>query len=435
MTLTAFRAELLSVPEDPAAGGEIRHHADGLLVVEGGHVVAFGAYADLAERFAGVPVTHFSGKTIVPGFVDCHVHYPQADRIASHGEQLLEWLDRHIFPEEARFADRAHADLIAGVFLDMLLRNGTTSALVFATVHAQSVDALFEASLARDMRIISGKVLMDQGPPSLRDTVEDGRADTEALIAQWHGRGRLGYAVTPRFVLTSSDAQLADAGALLKAHPDVLLHTHLAENHGEIAAVAARFPDAADYLDVYDRYGLVGPRSVFAHCVHVSDRAMARMAEAGSGIAFCATSNLFLGSGLFDLAQADAHGVKVGIGTDVGAGTSFSILATLGEAYKVGQLRGTSLDPFRALYLATAGGARMLGIGDRIGGLQPGQEADFVVLDPAATSLLARRTAGASLHDRLFALQILGDDRAVAHTYIAGNRAYSRRDSLCQTST
>lgn len=435
MTRTAFRAELLSVPDDPAIGGEIVHHADGLLVVEDGHVVAFGAYADLAERFAVGPATHFPGKTIVPGFVDCHVHYPQTDRIASHGAQLLEWLDRHIFPEEARFADRGHADLVAALFLDELLRNGTTSALVFATVHAQSVDALFAAALARDMRIISGKVLMDQGPPTLRDTVDDGRADTEASIARWRGRGRLGYAVTPRFALTSSDAQLADAGAVLKAHPDVLLHTHLAENHGEIAAVAARFPGAADYLDVYDRFGLVGPRSVFAHCVHMSDRATARMAEAGSGIAFCATSNLFLGSGLFDLAQADAHGVKVGIGTDVGAGTSFSILATLGEAYKVGQLRGTSLDPFRALYLATAGGAKMLGIGDRIGGLQPGQEADFVVLDPAATPLLARRTAGASLHDRLFALQILGDDRAVAHTYIAGNRAYSRQDELCQTST
>lgn len=435
MTRTAFRAELLSVPDDPAIGGEILHHVDGLLVVEDGHVVAFGGYADLVERFAGVPTKRFPGKTIVPGLVDCHIHYPQADRIASHGEQLLEWLDRHIFPEEVRFADRSHADAGADVFLDELLRNGTTSALVFATVHAQSVDALFEAALARNMRIIAGKVLMDEGPPNLRDTVADGRADTEALIAKWRGRGRLGYAVTPRFALTSSDAQLASAGALVKAYPDVLLHTHLAENHAEIAAVAARFPDAAEYLDVYDRFGLVGPRSVFAHCVHMSDRAMARMAAAGSGIAFCATSNLFLGSGLFDLAQADAHGVKVGIGTEVGAGTSFSILATLGEAYKVGQLRGTSLDPFRALHLATAGGAKMLGLGDRIGGLQPGQEADFVMLDPAATPLLARRTAGASLHDRLFAVQILGDDRAVAHTYIAGNCAYSRQDRICQTST
>jgi guanine deaminase len=428
VTLTAFRAELLSVPEDPARGGAVLHHVDGLLVIEDGLVVAFGEYAELVPRFAGVPVRQFVGGLIVPGFVDAHVHYPQTDAIASHGAQLLEWLDRHIFPEEMKFVDRAHADAVAAAFLDECLRNGTTSALVFATVHAGSVDALFEAALARDMRIVSGKVLMDQGPHGLRDSVAAGRDGTEALIARWRGRGRLGYAVTPRFVLTSSDAQLADAGALLAAHPDVLMHTHLAENAGECAAVAGRFPDAADYLDVYDRFGLVGPRSVFAHCVHMSDRAMARMGAAGSGVAFCPTSNLFLGSGLFDLAQADAHGVGVGIGTDVGAGTSFSVLATLGEAYKVGQMRGTSLDPFRALYLATAGGARAMGLGDRIGGLQVGQEADFVVLDSAATPLLARRTAGASLADRLFALQILGDDRAVAHTYIAGNRAHSRQD-------
>jgi guanine deaminase len=307
-----------------------------------------------------------------------------------------------------------------------LLRNGTTSALVFPTVHAQSVDALFEAALARNMRIVSGKVLMDQGPEGLRDGAERGRAESEALIARWRGRGRLGYAVTPRFVLTSSDAQLRAAGALVAAHPDVLMHTHLSETASEIEAVAGRFPEAADYLDVYDRFGLVGPRSVFAHCVHMSERAMARMAEAGSGIAFCPTSNLFLGSGLFDLALADRHGVPVGIGTDVGAGTSFSLLATLGEAYKIGQMRGASLDPFRALHLATAGGARLLGLGDRIGALRPGQEADFVLLDPAATPLLARRTAGAPLHDRLFALQILGDDRAVARTYVAGHIAHAR---------
>ncbi|MEI9850935.1 MAG: amidohydrolase family protein [Sphingomonas sp.] len=226
---------------------------------------------------------------------------------------------------------------------------------------------------------------MDLGPPELRDTVADGRVETEALIARWRGRGRLGYAVTPRFALTSSDAQLADAGAMLAAHPEVLLHTHLAENKGEIAAVAERFPAARDYLDAYDRFGLVGPRSVFAHCVHLEDAALARMAQAGAGIAFCPTSNFFLGSGCFDLARADRHGVRTGIGSDVGAGTSLSLLATLGEAYKVCQLRGASLDPFRALHLATAGGARILGIGDRVGGLGPGQEADFVVLDSAAT--------------------------------------------------
>ncbi len=425
----AYRSELLSVPDDPRGGGTIRHHHDGLLVVEDGHVVAFGDNAVLAPRFADVATDHFPGKLIVPGFVDTHVHYPQTDSIAAHGEQLMAWLERHIFPAEIAFADRAHADAVAAFFLDELLRNGTTSALVFATVHPGSVDALFDAALARDMRVVSGKVLMDQGPATLRDTPATGRADSEALIARWRGRGRIGYAVTPRFVPTSSDAQLAGAGEILAAHPEILMHTHLAENLGEIAAVAARFPQATDYLDVYDRFGLVGPRSVFAHCIHLDDRALARMAAAGSGIAFCPTSNLFLGSGLFDLAAVDRHAIKLGIGTDVGAGTSFSLLATLGEAYKVGQLRGTSLDPFRALYLATAGGARALNLADRIGGLQPGQEADFVVLDPGATPLLARRTAGRPIADRLFGLQILGDDRAIARTYVAG-RCVHDRDAL-----
>jgi guanine deaminase len=422
--MKAFRGEILSVPEDPAVAGAeaIRHFPDGLLVVEDGLVAACGAHADLAGGFSGVETEAVAGL-IVPGFVDAHVHYPQTERIASHGEQLLQWLERHIFPAEQAFAEPAHAAAIAAFFLDELLRNGTTSALVFATVHSCSVDALFEAALERDMRIVSGKVLMDLGPEGLRDTAEDGRAETERLIAKWRGRGRLGYAVTPRFALTSSEPQLAGAGATLAAHPDVLMHTHLSENLGEIEAVGERFADAQDYLDVYDRFGLVGPRSVFAHCVHMSDRALGRMGEAGSAIAFCPTSNLFLGSGLFDLAQRDRFGVKLGIGTDIGAGTSFSLLHTLGEAYKVCQLRGRSLDPFRALHFATAGGARAMGISDRVGGLLPGQEADFIVLDPTATLLLARRCAGASLHDRLFALQVLGDDRAVAATYLRGRRA------------
>jgi guanine deaminase len=427
MSVTVYRAELLSVPQDPAKdAGSIHHHADGLLAVEDGHVVAFGEWDDLASRFAETEIIDHTGKLIVPGFVDTHVHFPQTDRIAAHGEQLLEWLERHIFPAEAAFADRAKADEVAAFFLDELLRNGTTTALVFGTVHAASVDALFEAALARGMRLIAGKVLMDLGPEDLRDSVADGRADTEDLIARWHGKDRLGYAVTPRFALTSSDAQLADAGRLLAEHPGVLLHTHLSENLGEIAAVAERFTDESDYLAVYERFGLVGPRSVFAHGVHLDDNALARMGRAGAGIAFCPTSNLFLGSGLFDLARADAHHVRTGIGTDVGAGTSFSILSTLGEAYKVCRMRGRALDPFRALYLATAGGAKMLGLGDRIGGLKPGQEADFVVLDSAATPLLARRTAGQSLHDRLFALQMLGDDRVVAHSYVAGRCVHSR---------
>jgi guanine deaminase len=427
VTLTAYRGAILSVPHDPAVAGPdaVRHEADGLLVVEDGIVVARGDYADLAPRFPGIATERLPGL-IVPGFVDCHVHYPQIDRIAAYGEQLLDWLDRHIYPAESAFADYAHAAATAAFFVDELLRNGTTTALVFATVHAHSVDALFAAALARDMRIVSGKVLMDLGPTHLHDTPESGRADSEALIARWRGRGRLGYAVTPRFALTSSDAQLAGAGDLLAAHPDALMHTHIAENRSEVVAVAGRFPEAADYLDAYDRFGLVGPRSVFAHGIHLEDRALGRMAQAGAGIAFCPSSNLFLGSGLFDLARVAGHGAKVGIGTDVGAGTSFSILATLGEAYKVCQMRGTSLDPFRALHLATAGGARLLGLADRIGALEPGQEADFVVLDASATPLLARRTAGRPLAETLFALQILGDDRAIHSTYVAGRLAHAR---------
>lgn len=426
MTLHAYRGEILSVSHDPLQNRDaVRHEADGLLLVEDGIVVARGPYADLAVRYPGITVEPLPGL-IVPGFIDAHIHYPQMDRIASHGEQLLDWLDRHIFPVEKAFVDRAHADQVAGLFLDELLRNGTTSALVFPTVHAHSVDALFEAALDRNMRILSGKVLMDLGPDGLCDTPESARVDSEALIARWRGRGRLGYAVTPRFALTSSDDQLQVAGGLLAAHPDIVMHTHLAENERECAAVAERFPDAADYLDVYDRFGLVGDRSIFAHGIHLSDRACARLSESGAGVAVCPTSNLFLGSGFFNFTQAADHGIRIGLGTDVGAGTSFSMLHTAGVAYQAALMRGHRLDPLRALYLATAGSARLLRIENRVGALEVGQEADFVLLDDRATPLLARRTSEASLAERLFALQILGDDRAVYRTYIMGQCAWDR---------
>ena len=426
MVLKAYRGEMLSVARDPRDGPDaVRHEPDGLLVIEDGIVVARGAFADLAGRYDGIPVERIDGL-IVPGFIDAHVHYPQLDRIASYGEQLLDWLDRYIFPAEKAFADRAHADAMANVFLDQLLRHGTTSALVFATVHAQSVDALFDAALARRMRIVSGKVLMDLGPDGLRDTPETALSESDALIRRWYGRGRLDYAVTPRFALTSSDAQLRAAARLLDTHPQALLHTHLAENRHECDAVAARFPEASDYLDAYDGFGLVRARSVFAHGVHLSDRACARLADSGAGIAVCPSSNLFLGSGHFDFGQADRHGVRLGLGSDIGAGTTLSLLHNGGLAYQAALAREDRLDPFRALYLATTGSARLLHIGDRVGALEPGQEADFVVLDDTATPILARRTVDATLAERLFAMQILGDDRVVRATFILGDRIWSR---------
>lgn len=424
--MKGYRGEILSLSHDPAEGPDaVRREADGLLVIEDGRILARGPHADIAPRFPGLAVERLEGL-IVPGMIDAHVHYPQLHRIASHGEQLLDWLERHIFPAEKAFSDPVHAAAVADEFLDELLRHGTTSALVFGTVHAASVEAFFVAAKARQLRMVCGKVLMDLGPEGLRDSVEKARAESEALIAKWHGRGRLGYAVTPRYALTSSDEQLAVAGELLAAHPGVLLHTHLAENEAEIAAVAARFSEAVDYLDAYDRYGLVTDRSVFAHGVHLPDRSCARLAETGAGIAVCPSSNFFLGSGMFDFAQAERLGVRLGLGSDIGAGTSLSLLHNGGLAYQAGLPHGYVLDPFRALWLATGGSARLLHIDGEVGMLAEGQEADFVVLDDAATPLMARRTAGATLAERLFALQVLGDDRAVKQTYVLGRCVWDR---------
>lgn len=429
--MKAYRGSILHLLDDPTQTSRaeaVAFHEDGLLLVEDGRVAACGAYADLAARLGETPVEDLTGHLITPGFVDAHIHFPQVDVIAAHGAQLLDWLEQHTFPCEARFADADHAAETATFFLDELLRNGTTTALVFGSVHKVSVEALFAEAYERDMRLIAGKTLMDRNAPEgLTDTVESARADMEALIAAWHGKGRLGYAVTPRFAISCSDEQLAMAGEVLAAHPGVWMQTHLSENAHEIEETARLFPAAQDYLDVYDRFGLLRERSVFAHCVHLQGEAFQRLAAKGGAAAFCPTSNLFLGSGLFPLKEACAHGVKVGMGTDVGAGTTFSILHTLGEAYKVGQLRGDALDPFHAFYLGTLGGARALDLGDKIGNLAPGKEADFLVLDLAATPLIARRLKAAeTLEDKLFALAVLGDDRVVARTYLAGVERYRR---------
>lgn len=422
----AYRAALLHCLADPSQVSieqSYEYFEDGLLVVEGGKVARIGNATDLLPTLpSGTEVIEYKDALITPGFVDTHIHYPQTGMIASYGEQLLDWLNTYTFPTERAFANKAHASEVAEIFLSELLRNGTTTALVFGSVHKESVDAFFEQAEKLDLRMIAGKVLMDRNAPDyLTDTAESGYADSKELIERWHGKGRLHYAVTPRFAPTSTPEQLALAGKLFQEYPGLYMHTHLSENRKEIEWVRELFPEQNGYLDVYDHHGLIGARSVFAHGVHLCDDECRRLGETGSAVAFCPTSNLFLGSGLFDLEKVEGYGVRVGLGTDVGAGTSFSQLQSLNEAYKVMQLQGKKLDPFKSIYLATLGGARALYLDDRIGNLQPGKDADFVVLDYKATPLIDYRLKQAkSLEERLFALMILGDDRAVKETFAAG---------------
>lgn len=424
--MEAFRAAVLHCIGDP--GEESRHTAweffeDGLLIIDDGRVVSTGDAERLLVKLPeGTQVTDYSGKIIVPGFIDCHVHFPQLDIIGSYGAQLLDWLNQYAYPAEARFADRDYAHEVAQVFTEELLRNGTTTALVFGTVHPHSADAIFEAAAAKGMRLIAGKVLMDSNcPEELRDDPESAYADSKTLIERWHGRGRLGYAITPRFALTSSADQLAAAGRLAAEFPDVWIHTHLAENMDEVEEIAGLFPDSRSYLDVYDRVGLLRERSVFAHCLHMDDEDRICMAGKGGAAAFCPTSNLFLGSGLFDLPAMRAAGVRCGLGTDVGGGTSLSLLRTASEAYKVLHLQEHALPPMQALYLATLGAAEALCLEDKIGNFEAGKEADFIVLDLEGTSLTARRTrAAATIEEKLFALMTLADDRNVTATYVEG---------------
>ncbi|WP_313484477.1 guanine deaminase [Stutzerimonas kunmingensis] len=422
----AYRAALLHCLADPRDVGIEQSHEyfeDGLLIVEDGKVARIGHAAELLPTLAaGTEIVEYPDALITPGFVDTHIHYPQVGVIGSYGAQLLDWLETYTFPNEGRFSDMAHAREQAELFLGELLRNGTTTALVFGTVHKQSVDAFFEACEKRNLRMIAGKVLMDRNAPDfLIDTAECGYADSRELIERWHGKGRLHYAVTPRFAPTSTPEQLTLAGKLFAEFPDLYMHTHISENKQEVEWVKELFPERKGYLDVYDHHGLIGPRSVFAHGVHLCDDECNRLGETGSAVAFCPTSNLFLGSGLFDLAKVEGFGVRVGLGTDVGGGTSFSQLASLNEAYKVLQLQGQKLDAFKALYLATLGGARALYLDDKIGNLQPGKDADFVVLDYKATPLIDYRLSQATtLQEKVFALMILGDDRAVKETFAAG---------------
>lgn len=431
----AIRSQLLHCHRDPGLAGDtsaIEFIRDAVVVVDDGTIALVGTAQEilpqLGRRYSRQDQRD---KFLLPGFIDTHVHFPQIDVIASYGTQLLDWLEKYTFPEETKFANRAHADATAKFFLDRLLENGTTTASVFCTVHPESVDAFFSESEARGLRMIAGKCLMDRNAPDgLRDTVASGVRESSELIERWHGHARSLYAITPRFAATSTPEQMRAMGELAARYPTTYIQSHVAENKVEIEWIARLYPEHRSYLDVYDRYGLLRDKSIYAHCIYLDDADRTRMREAGATPSFCPTSNLFIGSGLYNLQQALAAGNRVSMGTDVGGGTSYSMLKTLAEAYKVQQLQSVSLSPAYALYLATLGGAKALSLDDKIGSIAVGKEADFVLLDPQATPLLARRTRlRDDPLDTFFALMTLGDDRAIAATY-AGGACVHRRARL-----
>ena len=423
---------LIDFAGDPAAFGAaaVRDLPGGALALKEGRIVWRGAAAGLPAEFGDAPRRDYGRCLVLPGFVDPHIHFPQYRILAAGGRGLLDWLDRFAFPEEQRYADGDHAAAAAEMFLDLLLAHGTTAALVFSTVHEEAADRLFAAAERRGMAVAAGKTLMDRNAPAaLRDSAETGLRASERLYARWHGRGRLRYALSPRFAVTSGAEQLAAAGEFLKSYPDALMQTHLSETEEEIAEVARLFPDCADYTDVYDRFGLLGPASLFAHGVHLSARERGRLGEAGSAVVHCPTSNAFLGSGLFDIGPYSPDGgtvaPRLAVATDIGGGTGYSLPATLGSAYRTAQLRGRRLAPERAFYLATFGNAEALGMEGEIGRLEPGFFADLAVLDPCATPLLAAREAlSETLADTLLALMILGDDRIVRASWVAGRQLH-----------
>ena len=430
MSVKAYKASILHFLDHPGTSSSkpanIEYFAEGLLLVKDGQIAKIGhSAALLAELNTDIEVIDYSGKLIIPGMIDTHIHYPQTDIIAAPGVQLLDWLEIYTFPAERAFSDEDVASETAKFFINELLRNGTTTALVFASVHKQSVDAFFTAAQKRQLRMISGKVMMDRNCPEyLQDTPESSYRDSKSLIEKWHAVDRLHYAVTPRFAPTSSSLQLSMARKLLDEHDNLYLHTHVAENLAEIKWVQELFPDSRSYLDVYQQHGLLQARSVLAHCIHLDEEDKKLMHATGTACAFCATSNLFLGSGLFDVNDAWDYGINVGIGTDVGGGTSFSLLQTLAESYKVTKLLNKSLTAFQALYLATLGGAKSLYLDDKIGNFTVGKEADFIVLNFDSTALIKRRIkCSNNLHEKLFALMMLGDDRSVSAVYIMGGLA------------
>ncbi|HWJ86822.1 MAG TPA: guanine deaminase [Pelagibacterium sp.] len=419
----------VSEPTGPDDHASYRYIEDGAVVIDAGRIVSVGEWNDalkLAAPKAEV-IDHRPGL-IVPGFIDTHIHYPQMQVIGSYAKDLLEWLNTYTFIEEQRFADASHAARIASAFCDELVRYGTTTAAVYCTVHPQSAEAFFAEAQRRDMRMIAGKVMMDRNAPeALCDTPQRGYDETVALLEKWDGVGRLSYAITPRFALTSTQEQMEMSQDLVRRFPDAYVQTHVNESIGEIEFARELYPNMIDYLGIYEHYGLLGPKTLLGHCIHMNDREIAAMSETGTVAVFCPTSNLFIGSGLFDRARMMAGNVRIGVATDVGGGTSFSMLRTLDEGYKVLQLGGQRLSPIESFFMMTLGNARALSLEHTIGVLEPGAEADIVVLDAHALPHMALKMERVeTLSEELFLLQTCGDDRVVAETYVAGEAAKAR---------
>lgn len=429
----AIRGQTLSFRDDPFRVGPeaaVVHNEDGAVVVRNGKIVEVGPATEVLARNAGIAVDHYPGALIMAGFVDSHVHYPQLEVIASYGEQLLEWLNKYTFPAECRFSDASYAAAAADTFLDTSLANGITTASVYCTTSPVSVDAFFEAARARGMRMAAGKVMMDRNAPAaLCDTPETGYAQSKALLERWHDKDRMTYVITPRFAPTSTPEQLEAAGQLWREFPTALMQTHISESVYEIEWVKDLYPDAPDYLGVYEKYGLIGRGSNFGHAIHLTEREIARLTETGSGLSHCPTSNTFIGSGLFDMqALRDCYDpIRVGLATDIGGGSSMSIFQTMKASYEICQLQGYSLHPAKAFYLATLGSAAVLGLDTKIGNLAAGYEADIIVIDLKSRPLIDYRMRFAQdLWEVLFIQIILADDRAIAATYIAGEKLHQR---------
>ena len=414
---------------------EVKHEVKGAIVIgDDGTILWSGPQPLLPQGFRQAPSADYGDQLVLPGFIDAHIHFPQYRMLAAPGKDLLDWLRRFTFPEEARYADKTYAEAAADIFLTRLFQHGTTSALAFCSVHKTCADALFAAASQRNMALVTGKTMMDRNAISaVQDDPQTGARESEELYASWHGKGRLRYAVTPRFAITSSEAQLQVSGELLASLDGALMQTHISESPGEIAMVRKLFPNARDYTDVYDSFGLLSDRSLFAHGIHLTEREFARLSESGSSVIHCPTSNTFLGSGLMAMPhlRKPPRPVHIGVATDVGGGTSYSMLATLGEAYKVQMLAGYKPSACELFHMATRGNAGRLHIGHEVGSIDTGKFADLVVLDPQATPVLAsRQDLSTSLEDVLFSLMILGDDRAIRATYVAGAKVHERISGL-----